>query len=197
MFGGSFDPIHHAHLIVARLAIEQLALDRVLFLVAGSQPFKQGIHAATAAHRLRMVELGLQGVPDCVADGRELRRPPPSYTVDSLRELKSEEPSAELVLIMGADVASGLSGWREADEVRRLATIAVCRRIVDGGVAIGAGPPVPGSPSAGAEIDVPAIDISSTAVRHRAAAALPLTGWVPLAVADYIVASQLYRSPAG
>jgi nicotinate-nucleotide adenylyltransferase len=197
VFGGSFDPIHHAHLIVARLAIEQLALDRVLFLVAGAQPFKQGIHAATAAHRLRMVELGLEGIPDCIADGRELRRPPPSYTVDSLRELKREEPSAELVLIMGADVAGGLGGWREPDEVRRLATIAVCRRMVNAGVQVGAGHAHPGSPSAGAEIDVPAIDISSTAVRLRAAAGLPLTGWVPLAVADYIVASQLYRSPRG
>jgi nicotinate-nucleotide adenylyltransferase len=197
VFGGSFDPIHHAHLIVARLAIEQLALDRVLFLVAGAQPFKQGIHAATAAHRLRMVELGLEGIPDCIADGRELRRPPPSYTVDSLRELKREEPSAELVLIMGADVAGGLGGWREPDEVRRLATIAVCRRMVNAGVQVGAGRAHPDSPSAGAEIDVPAIDISSTAVRLRAAAGLPLTGWVPLAVADYIVASQLYRSPRG
>jgi nicotinate-nucleotide adenylyltransferase len=197
VFGGSFDPIHHAHLIVARLAIEQLALDRVLFLVAGTQPFKQGIHAAPAAHRLRMVELALEGIPGFAADGRELRRPPPSYTVDSLRELKREEPRAELVLIMGADVASGLGGWREPDEVGKLATIAVCRRTVDGGIAAPGGHPVPGSRSADAEIDVPAIDISSTEVRRRAAAGLSLAGWVPLAVADYIVASQLYRSPAG
>ena len=98
---------------------------------------------------------------------------------------------------MGADVASGLSGWREPDEVRRLATIGVCKRMADAGVAVGSEPPVAGSLSADAEIDVPAIDISSTAVRRRAAAGLPLTGWVPLAVADYIVASQLYRSPAG
>jgi nicotinate-nucleotide adenylyltransferase len=195
VFGGSFDPIHHAHLIVARLAIEQLGLDRVLFLVAGAQPFKQGRHAATAAQRLRMVELALEGIPDCVADGRELLRPAPSFTVDSLRELKREQPPAELVLIMGADVAGGLSGWREPEQVRALAKLAVCART--GPQPAGSGPWASDVQPFDAEIRIPAIDISSTAIRNRAAAGLPLTGWVPLAVADYIVASQLYRSPAG
>jgi nicotinate-nucleotide adenylyltransferase len=195
VFGGSFDPIHHAHLIVARLAIEQLALERVLFLVAGAQPFKQGLHAAPAAHRLRMVELALEGIPDCVADGRELLRPTPSYTVDSLRELKREQPHAELMLIMGADVASGFNDWREPDAVRALAKIAVCART--GPQPPGSGLQAPGSSRFDAEIRVPVIDISSTGIRARAAAGLPLAGWVPRAVADYIVASQLYRSPAG
>jgi nicotinate-nucleotide adenylyltransferase len=195
VFGGSFDPIHHAHLIVARLAIEQLALERVLFLVAGAQPFKQGRHAADAAHRLRMVELALEGSSDCIADGRELFRPAPSYTVDSLRDLRREQPHAEFVLIMGADVASGFSDWREPDAVRALAKIAVCART--GPHALGAERPTPGSQRFDAEVRVPMIDISSTGVRARAAAGLPLAGWVPLAVADYIVASQLYRSPAG
>lgn len=193
VFGGSFDPIHHAHLIVARLAIEQLGLDRVLFLVAGVQPFKQGLHAATAAQRLHMVELALEGIRDCVADGRELLRPAPSFTVDSLRELKREQPTAELVLIMGADVASGLSGWREADQVRMLAKIAVCARNEDRAAGLGPG----ALDSQPLEIRVPTVEISSTAIRQRAAAGLSLVGWVPLAVADYIVASQLYRSPAG
>jgi nicotinate-nucleotide adenylyltransferase len=197
VFGGSFDPIHHAHLIVARLAVEQLALERVLFLVAATQPFKQGQHAAPAADRLRMVELALARLPDCVADGRELLRAAPSYTVDSLRELKREQPGADLVLIMGADVASGLGGWREPDEVRRLARLAVCRRFVVGGFPAGSAQSSAGTPSPDAEIDVPEIAISSTAIRARAARGLSLDGWVPLAVADYIVASQLYRSPAG
>jgi nicotinate-nucleotide adenylyltransferase len=195
VFGGSFDPVHNAHLIVARLAIEQLRLDRVLFTVAGSQPFKRGQHGATAPHRLRMVELALDGMPDCCPDGRELLRPALSYTIDTLRELKAEWPEAELVLLMGADVARGFGEWREPEGVRALAKIAVCER----------GEPKPSSlgrsafglPPFDAEVRVPAIDISSTAIRARAAAGLPLGGWVPSAVADYIVASQLYRSRSG
>lgn len=195
MFGGSFDPVHHAHLIVARLAIEQFRLDRVLFVVAGSQPFKRGQHGATAAHRLRMVELALDGIPDCCPDGRELLRPALSYTIDTLRELKAERPEAELVLLMGEDVARGFGEWREPEGVRALAKIVVCARV--GPEPTGLEPAVWGSPPFDAELRVPAMDISSTAIRLRAAAGLPLDGWVPPAVADYIVASQLYRSRSG
>lgn len=191
VLGGSFDPVHNAHLIVARLALEQLGLDRVLFPVAGSQPFKQGRHVAPAPDRLRMVELALAGIPDLVADGRELARTTPSYTVDTLRELRAEQPGADLVLIMGSDVARGFAEWRDPEGVRALAKIAVCRR------APGSGPWAPGLAPLDAEIRVPAIEISSTEIRARAASGLSLAGWVPASVADYIVATQLYRSPAG
>lgn len=185
MFGGSFDPVHNAHLIVARLAREQLRLDRVLLTVAASQPLKHGHHAVAASHRLRMVELAVAGDPDLVAEGRELRRPAPSYTIDTLRELAAEYPAAELVLIIGSDVANRFGEWREPAAIRALAQIAVCRRTIPGAAAL-----APGQHDL--IVDVPAIDISSTAVRARAAARLPLAGWVPPAVADYIVASQLY-----
>ena len=195
MFGGSFDPIHNAHLIVARLAIEQLRLDRVLFLVAGAQPFKQGLHAATAAQRLRMVELALEGMPG-------LRRrwagtPAPRAVVHRrypARAASANSPTAELVLIMGADVASGLADWREPD---RRAGAGEDRGLRTGNEDRAAGLGAWGFDSRPIEIRVPAIEISSTAIRARAAAGLSLAGWVPLAVADYIVASQLYRSPAG
>jgi nicotinate-nucleotide adenylyltransferase len=191
VFGGSFDPIHNAHLIVARLAREQLGLDRVLFMVAASQPFKTGQHVATAGHRLRMVELAVAGIPDFAADGRELQRPGPSYTVDTLRELAAEYPGAEFVLVMGADTASGFSAWREPDAVRRLARIAVCRRGAPGvpGV-VEAGVDTP--PGFDADLTVPVLEISSTTVRARAAAGQSVAGWVPQPVADYIVASQVY-----
>jgi nicotinate-nucleotide adenylyltransferase len=181
VFGGSFDPVHNAHLIVAHLAREQLGLDRVLLTVAAGQPLKHGAHAAAANHRLRMVEIAVAGLPALVADGRELRRPAPSFTVDTLRELTAEYQGAELVLVIGSDVASRFGEWREPEVIRSLARIAVCQR--------------PGAVPAAAfdaTVEVPAIDISSTAVRARAAARLPLAGWVPPAVADYIVASQLY-----
>lgn len=183
VFGGSFDPVHNAHLIVARLASEQLRLDRVHFVVAATQPFKAGQHAAAAEQRLRMVELAVAGTPDFVADDRELRRGGPSYTVDTLRELAAEHPGAEFILIMGADVAGGLGSWREPDAVRRLARIAVCHR---GGVSLA------GDVQGDEEITVPVLEISSTAVRARARAGRSLVGWVPQQVADYIVASQVY-----
>ena len=185
VFGGSFDPVHNAHLIVAQLAREQLQLDRVLLTVAATQPLKEGQHAVAAGDRFRMVELAVAGIAGLVADGRELRRPPPSYTVDTLRELAAEHPGAELVLIMGSDVATRFGEWRAPDEIRAMAQVAVCRRmgqrVADQESVVGGG-----------YIDVPAMEISSTAVRARAAARLPLAGWVPPAVADYIVASQLY-----
>ena len=189
MLGGSFDPIHNAHLIIARLAIEQLRLDEVRFTVAAGQPFKQGRHEASAPKRLRMVELALDGVASCQADGRELRRPAPSYTIDTLRELHAEHPAGELVLIMGGDVFRGFDGWRDPDGVRALAAIAVCDRGGRESADAGSSRHAPD-----VEIRVPAMDLSSTAIRARAAAGLPLDGWVPRAVADYIVASRLYRS---
>ncbi len=191
LFGGSFDPIHNAHLVVARLAREQLGLDRVLFTVAASQPLKAGQHRASPSHRLRMVELAVAGMPDFVADDRELRRAGPSYTIDTLRELRVEHPEAELVLIMGADVAAGFANWRDPAEVRQLARIAVCHRggvSVAGGMHYDEGSAVP----ADMQIEVPVLDISSSAIRIRAMAGGSVAGWVPQSVADYIVASQLY-----
>lgn len=185
MFGGSFDPVHNAHLIVARLACEQLQLDRIHFVVAASQPHKQGAHHARAEQRFRMVELAVAGLPGFVADDRELRRAPPSYTVDTLRELAAEQPDAERVLILGADAAARFGEWHEPAAIRALAALAIAGR-----------PGVAGSeavhPAADAVVAMPQLEISSSAVRARAVAGLSLAGWVPSAVADYIVASQVY-----
>ncbi len=184
ILGGSFDPIHNAHLIVAQSAQEQLGLARVVFMVSGSQPLKAG-HGAQALDRLRMVELGIVGLPGCFVDGREVARGGPSYAVDTLRELASEQPGVELVLILGSDAAAELPRWREADDVARLATIAVVGRA--------------GSPDGPFTISVrvPKMAISSTEVRSRAAMGLGLRGWVPSAVADYISGLSLYQTPGG
>ncbi|HET9065264.1 MAG TPA: nicotinate-nucleotide adenylyltransferase [Gemmatimonadales bacterium] len=184
ILGGSFDPIHNAHLIVAQSAQEQLGLDRLLFMVSGRQPLKGG-HGAPALDRLRMVELGIAGLPGCVADGREVHRGGVSYTIDTLRELRIEHPDAELVLILGSDAVLDLPRWREAAEVARLATMAVVAR--------------PGTPreAHAIAVDVPEMAISSTEVRTRAATGRGLRGWVPAAVADYISGLSLYQTPGG
>ncbi|MEP6591282.1 MAG: nicotinate (nicotinamide) nucleotide adenylyltransferase [Gemmatimonadota bacterium] len=186
VFGGSFDPIHHAHLIIAQLAREQLALDRVHFVVANAQPFKQGQHAAPAAARVRMVELAVASVPGFVVDPRELERPGPSYTVDTLESMVAEFRGAELVLLLGADAARGFEGWRNPDRIRALARIAVYPRGAD---------EVP----EGFEVALtgPRLELSATAIRARMAAQRSLVGWVPERVGDYISGLQLYRSDTG
>lgn len=186
VLGGSFDPIHHGHLILAQIARETLALDRVHLVVAGRQPLKPAGHTASAADRLRMVELATAGVPGLLADGREIARGGPSWTVETLRDLAREVPGGEFVLVLGADAARGFAEWREPEAIRALARIAVCRR---GGEA----------PPAGFDllVDVPALELSSTAIRARAAEGRSLAGWVPGPVADYISGLRLYRSDAG
>lgn len=184
VFGGSFDPIHSAHLIVAQLAAEQLELDRLHLVVAGSQPHKDG-HGAAGPDRLAMVEAAIAGLVGMVADGREIARAGRSYTVDTLAELRGEYPDAELFLLVGADSA-GLRGWHRADRVRALATLVSFRR--------GAESPPPG---VSATVDVPAMELSSTSVRRRCAEGRPVRGWVPDAVADYIYRLGLYQGRGG
>ncbi len=184
ILGGSFDPIHHGHIIVAQLAREQLGLDRVLLMVAAAQPLKTA-HGASAAERARMVELAVEGIPWLAVDRRELERPGPSYTVDTLRELAAEHPEAELILLLGGDAARQFSRWRAPDEIRELARLATFVRGDDD-------PPE----GLGDRVEVPRLELSSTAIRTRAAAGLSLAGWVPSAVAGYISGLRLYGTPS-
>ena len=184
ILGGSFDPIHNAHLIVAQLAREALALDRLLLVVSARQPLKAG-HGADAADRLQMATLACAGLEGIEADGREVARGGPSYTVDTLRELGREDPGAELVLLLGTDAARDLPRWHEAGEVRRLARLVAFAR---GGEA----------PPAGMEpLTIPELAISSTEIRARLAAGRSVRGWVPESVADYISGLALYRTQGG
>ncbi len=184
ILGGSFDPIHHAHLIVAQLAREQLGLDRVVLMVAAHQPLKAG-HGAPAVDRARMAELAIDGIEGLVVDCRELGRPGPSYTVDTLRELAAEQPGAELILLLGADTARQFASWRDPEGIRALATLAAFARS-------GEAPPA----EIPLRVDVPRLELSSTAIRARAAAGRSLAGWVPASVAGYISGLALYGTPS-
>ena len=181
ILGGSFDPIHHGHLILARAAIEELGLDRVLFVPANKSPHKTETKPATAEDRIGMVRLAIAGEEGFEASDIELRRPAPSYTVDTVRELKQSHPQDEFVLLIGADNVAKFDTWREPEEIRRLAQIAVLDR--------GEKP---------VAHDWPAVhrlvDISSTDIRARAAAGLSIRYLTPDAVCDYITQHSLYRT---
>jgi nicotinate-nucleotide adenylyltransferase len=180
IFGGSFDPIHHGHLILAGDAVEQMELDRLLFVPAAVNPFKQDRTPAAARHRAEMIRAAIDGDPRFELDERELHRPPPSYTVDTLREISAENPGAKLYLIIGDDNLDGLERWHRIADIRDLASFIVFRR----GEKLPVGCPYP--------LLTRRITISSTEVRKRARAGLPCAYLLPRPVADYVAAHGLY-----
>jgi nicotinate-nucleotide adenylyltransferase len=186
VFGGSFDPVHHGHLIVAQVAVEALGLDSMRFVPAREQPFKRGRHRSTAEHRAAMLSLAIAGSPAFALERSELERPAPSYTVDTLEDLRRGHPAIELVLLLGADAAAELSAWHQAERIPQLARVIVFAR---------PGSTVPDSPAISQVIEVPAIDISATEIRRRVHQRRPIRYWVPDEVAEYIVRHQLYLDP--
>jgi nicotinate-nucleotide adenylyltransferase len=188
LFGGSFDPIHHGHLIVARVAAEVLGLEEVRFVPAREQPFKVGRHSAPAAHRAAMVRLAIAGAGGFAVETIELERQGASYTVDTLRALREREPGIEPVLLIGADAAADFPKWREAETVAELARIVVFGRA--------GAEPATASP-AWRTIEVPAIEMSATEIRRRVRHGLPIRYWVPDAVAEYVATHGLYQDGDG
>ena len=184
IFGGSFDPIHLGHLVVAGSAADQLALDLVRFVPTRIQPFKANGHGASPEDRQEMVRLGIEGDTRFVLDARELRRSGPSYTVDTLRQLRAECPGDGLLLLIGADAARDLPEWRDAAAVAGLAEIVVLTRP---GVAPQAHELVART------IRVPAVNISATEIREKVRRGESIRRMVPPRVADYIESHRLYR----
>lgn len=187
VFGGSFDPVHHGHLIVSQVAAETLKLDALRLVPAREQPFKGGRHGASPEHRVAMLELAVAGSPVLQVERAELERAAPSYTVDTLRVLRAREPDVELALLLGADAAAEMEAWHQADEIPRLATVVVFAR---------AGLPVPASRLIAKTIQVPAVEISATECRRRAREGRSLRYWVPDPVAEYVTRHRLYLDPA-
>jgi nicotinate-nucleotide adenylyltransferase len=187
LLGGSFDPVHHGHLIVGQVAREILGLDALRFVPARQQPFKAGRHGASAEHRAEMLELALAQSPGMTVERAELGRTGPSYTVDTLRELREREPDIALTLLLGADAAGELEAWHRAREIPGLARIVVFAR---------PGSAVPRSSLISDVIEVPAIEISATEIRRRVREGRPIRYWVPDPVAEYISRHRLYLGPA-
>jgi nicotinate-nucleotide adenylyltransferase len=187
LLGGSFDPVHHGHLIVGQVARETLGLDELQFVPARQQPFKTGRHGASAEHRAAMLELALAGCAAMRVERAELGRTGPSYTVDTLRQLREREPGLTLTLLLGADAAAELGAWHRASEIPELARVVVFAR---------PGSAVPDSPLIAGSIEVPAIEISATEIRRRVVEGRSIRYWVPDPVAEYISRQRLYLDPA-
>jgi nicotinate-nucleotide adenylyltransferase len=212
ILGGTFDPIHCGHLELARELREALDLSAVRFIPAGDPPHRAA-PVATAEHRLEMVELAISGLPRLEVDAREIRRPGRSYTVPTLVELRREDASRPLALILGADAFLGLPTWHRWQELFELAHIVVVARP---GVAFdGTMPPVLAeewtrrrrrdraaltAAAAGAIVMQPisAHPISASSIRAQLARGAEgiaaVRGLLPAAVLAYIDRNQLYRS---
>ena len=184
LFGGSFDPVHLGHLVVAEAAAEVLGA-RVRLMLAREQPYKRGAAAATPAQRAEMLDLAVRGNPRLSVERIELELATPSYTVHTLRALAEREPGNRFTLLLGADAAADLPAWHEATALSGLADVVVFGRP---GRAISPHPPVQ------RVIAVPAIDISATEVRRRVAEGRSIRYLVPDAVREYIAAHGLYRT---
>lgn len=186
VFGGTFDPPHVGHLVVAVNVRHALGLDVVLLVVANDPWQKTGSRAVSpAADRLAMVVAAVGDVDGLEASDIEIQRGGTSYTADTLVELRAREPDAELFLVLGSDAADGLPTWERADEVRRLAQVVVVTRP---GAEDGAPPPGWGWTS----VQCPRLEVSSSDLRARVLDGRPLDFLLPPAVIDCIEARGLY-----
>lgn len=190
MFGGAFDPPHLAHRALAEVALEQLKLDELRILPTG-QAWHKTRTLTEAGHRLAMARLAFEGLPGVVVDDREIRRAGPSYTLDTLRELRAEQPQAELYLVMGKDQADVLPTWRDWERIVEIAIICVADRDGLTGQETRFVPP-PAMAGRFRKLQMPAMDISATGIRARVASRQGIAPLVSPAVARYIEQNHLY-----
>ena len=189
ILGGTFDPPHMGHLIAAQDTFDALSLDKLLFIPARVPPHKQHETVSHADVRLRMVSAAIAGDERFEVSDVELQRTGPSYTIDTLRQLKERFPADTLFLLVGVDQVREFATWREPDEVLRCAQLVMLTR---GGIE-----EAPQGDIVHTTVPVTRIDISSTLVRQRARAGLPIRYLVPEAVEKMIVTERLYTGSLG
>jgi len=185
LFGGSFDPVHLGHLLVAQAAVEELDLDRLFFIPAAQSPFKPESQPAPASARLQWLRLALAGKTNCEVDDQEIRRGGVSYTIETLRNFVKRFPKAQLFYLIGADNAAKLNEWREAGELAKLSEFVAIPR--PGGAAANFPPPFRGRMLKGFPLGV-----SSSEIRARVKTGLPIDQLVPPPVTEAIRNSRLY-----
>jgi len=185
LFGGTFDPVHLGHLILAEAALEELDLDRIIFLPAATSPFKQERPpGASNSQRLEMLRKAVAGEPRFSVDDRELHREAPSYTIDTVRSMLGYHPGVRFLFLIGADNLKDLHRWHEIGELRNLVDFAVLDRGEGSDLTAGCGFPVVRR----------RIDLSSTEIRMRAARGLSIRFMVPGEVYEQIMIEALYSS---
>lgn len=194
ILGGTFDPIHHGHLVAAQEVQYRLALDRVLFVPAGMPPHKPAQPISPVHHRLRMVELAIAGNPHFALSQVDVGRPGLCYTVDTLQLLRSEwGPGPEFFLIIGTDLLADLLTWHQPQRLIELCELAVVARP---GVEIDLSEleeHLPGITDHAHPVPMPLLEISSSDLRARVRAGRPISYLVPPAVEAYILEQGLYR----
>ena len=183
VLGGTFDPIHSAHVAVAICVRNSLNLDTVLLIPAGDPWQKRGKVIATPEQRLAMASLAVEGIEGLGVSDIEVRRADPSVTADTLEELAGED--RDLFLILGADAVANMASWRRLEETRDLATIVVVEREGESAAPPGDGWRVE-------HIKIERFDVSSSLVRERLEQGLPIEGLVPAKTAHYITEHGLY-----
>jgi len=179
IYGGTFDPIHHGHLILAREAREMLGLEKVVFVPAPVSPLKDS-PVASAAIRLSMLQAAIEGEVGFAVDDCELQRPPPSYTIDTIEEIRRREGDVEIYNLIGEDNVAALGKWHRFAELEKLVRFVVLDRTARG----------TNHPYAAVHRR---IDISATEIRKRVASGRSIRYFVPRAVEEIIRRQKLYR----
>lgn len=186
LLGGTFDPIHIAHLVLALAACEQRDLDAVV-LVPANDPWQKSSVVASPEQRLTMTQLAVGSQDKLLASGVDLRREGPSYAIDTIRDLTREYPEAEFEFIVGSDALANLSTWKNYAELIQMVTFVAAERpgtplqVPDGGKI--------------AAISVPLLEVSSTDIRTRVQEGRSIAFLVPEAVEQYIQDTDLYQVP--
>jgi nicotinate-nucleotide adenylyltransferase len=198
LFGGTFDPVHYGHLLLAECCREQCRLDAVWFLPAAVPPHKRNRRLTPVAARVEMLELAIAGHPAFSVSRYEADRGGVNYTVDTLAHFHEQDPEGELFFLLGADMLYDLPSWREPGRVCRLATAVVVRRSGEKAVDLDCLSQV-ATPEwieriRRNEVEMPEIGISSTEIRRRVGAGLSIRYQTPRAVEKYIQTHGLYAA---
>lgn len=189
VMGGTFDPVHFGHLVAASEAASAFKLDKVIFVPTGEPWQKQTI--TEPSHRFNMTKLAIAGNSHFEISSVDVDRPGPTYTVDTLRDIKAQHPDAELFFITGADSISQISTWKDSESIWPLAHLVGVTRP-------GHSLEVPKSPHGAVSLlEIPALAISSTDIRARVESGKPIDYLLPAHVVDYIKQNDLYRFNQG
>jgi nicotinate-nucleotide adenylyltransferase len=195
IFGGTFDPIHLGHTIVAEEVRVKLGLEKVVFVPAGQPWLKSDRPVSDARHRLEMVRLGVLDNPHFKVSAVEVNRPGPSYAVDTVEAMRRESGGdAKLAFILGSDALAELAQWKQPQRL-----IHLCQLVAFGRPGLPLPPlgsldtAVPGLSKHVTVVEVPQVDISASEIRRRVASGLPISGMVPEPVERYILEQGLYR----